>query len=193
MDRRNNTALVAIAAAALVQGCSTMDRINAQDWTPYSGTKAASAKGNANAVDTASSAVADTLLLPFTASSYAFGYRYDPGAHAMRQTANNWGWSDYPPTWGMSGARPSSTASGTTMSTNSGTAATGSTGSSTAYGTGGGTPAMGSTKSPGVSPDGTRPPSSTMGTGGVPSGTTSDGDAGTSGGATSGSGAPTGH
>lgn len=171
MLRSNTTVLVAIATAALIQGCSTIDRINAQDWTPYSGTKAASARGNPNAVDTASSAIADTLLLPFTASSYAFGYRYDQSAHAMRQTANTLGWSDYPPTWGMSGAHTSSATPGSGPSSNGGTSATGSsTGRNTALGIGGGASAMGSTTSSGSSPDDTLAPSLRMGTGGVSSG-----------------------
>jgi hypothetical protein len=187
MLRSNGTALAAIAAAALIQGCSTMDRINAQDWTPYSGTKAASTRGNANAVDTASSALADTLLLPLTASSYVFGYRYDPNTHSMRQSANNWGWSDYPPTWGMSGAHTSGATPSTTMSTPSGIAATGSTGSGSAYGSGGGTPGMGSTMSSGLSPDDTRTPSSTMGASGTSPAASQGSGAGTSGGtATSG-------
>ncbi len=173
MLRSNCTALVALAAAALIQGCSTMDRINVQDWTPYSGTKAASAASKANAMDTASSAIADTLLLPFTASSYGFGYRYDQSTHTMRQSANNWGWSDYPPTWGMSGAHTSSGTSGTDMSTSSGTAATGSTGSSTTPGTSAGAPATGSTMWSGTSPDAARGPSSTVGTSGASSGATS--------------------
>jgi len=188
MLRPNASALAAIAAAALIQGCSTMDRINAQDWAPYSGTKAASARANANAVDTASSAIADTLLLPLTASSYAFGYRYDPGTHSMRQTANQWGWSDYPPTWGMEGAHTSSGTSSTPMSSNSGAASTGSTGSGTAYGTSGGTPGMGSSMSSGVSHDDTRSPKSTYGATGASPGATMGGGAGTSAGSTSGSG-----
>lgn len=154
-----STAIAAIAAAALMQGCSTMDKVNAQDWTPYSGTKAASQGSNPNAVDTASSAVADTVLLPITGISYAFGYRYDPSTHTMRQSANNWGWPSYPP------AVARSNTSSTTGSATGTMGANGSTSGSTVSGTTGGTSTMGSSMSSGLSPStGATGPSTTMGT-----------------------------
>ncbi len=187
MHRAKTTAVAAIAAAAMIQGCSTMDRINAQDWTPYSGTKVASETRNANAaVDTVSSAVADTVLLPLTATSWAFGYRYDPSTHSMRQSANNWGWSSYPPMTAGGGT----TGAGTSTSSSS-TGATGSTSSGTTTGTTGGTPAMGSTMSSGTSPDTGRAPTTTMGTTGAGTtgaGTTGAGTSGTP--STSGTGKP---
>jgi hypothetical protein len=164
MHRASAIAAVAIAVAGL-QGCSTMDRINAQDFTPYSGTKAASQARNANAADTVSSAIADTLLLPITATSWALGYRYDAPTHSMRQTANDWGWASYPPhtargpasTTGSATSSaphaPSATSGATSSAGGSIGGGTGSTSGGTTTGTTGGTPAMGSTMSSGPSPE----------------------------------------
>jgi uncharacterized protein YceK len=68
---------VGLSGLIALGGCSTLDRLGKNDQGVYAGTRASTSDPNGNPIDTAFSAIGDTILLPYTGIRYLFGYRYE--------------------------------------------------------------------------------------------------------------------